>query len=159
MLTCRSSVFLCMTVVFSCLAFGSPGRADAGGGLRAGFSSSPDQFLIGGQLELAPIAHNLYIIPSGELGFGDNLTTVSFNGDLQYRFDSHSEVRFYAGGGVAVYLANPDGPVGSDTNFGVNALGGIFFNRKSSSPMFVELKAGLADKVPDWKAVFGVNFR
>ena len=153
----RLIAFLFTALALSCFALGSPALATTGG-LRAGFSSSPDQFLVGGQLELSPVAHNLYIIPSAELGLGDNLTSISFNGDLQYRFVSHSALRFYAGGGLALYLVNPDGPVGSDTNFGVNALGGMFFNRNSKSPMFVELKAGLSDRVPDWKAVFGVNF-
>ncbi len=158
MLTSRSKALLCTIVGFCCIAAVPFARAYADGGLRAGFSSAPDQFLVGGQLELAPVAHNLYIVPSAELGLGDNLTSLSFNGDLQYRFVTHSQVRFYAGGGLSLYVANPDGPVGSDTNLGVEALGGLFFNRKSGTPMFVELKLGLTDRVPDWKAVFGVNF-
>lgn len=158
MLASRSKALLCAVVAFCCVAAVPFARAHADGGLRAGFSSSPDQFLVGGQLELSPVAHNLYIVPSGELGLGDNLTSLSFNGDLQYRFVSRSKVRFYAGGGLSLYVANPDGPVGSDTNLGVEALGGVFFNQRSGTPMFVEVKLGLTDRVPDWKAVFGINF-
>jgi hypothetical protein len=158
MLTSRSKALLCTIVALCWVAAVPSARAYANGGLRGGFSSNPDQFVVGGQLELSPVAHNLYIVPSGELGLGNSVTTLSFNGDLQYRFVTHSKVRFYAGGGLSLYVANPDGPVGSSTNLGVEALGGLFFNQRSGTPMFVELKLGLTDRVPDWKAVFGINF-
>ena len=153
----RSRGLLVSLAVLCCLACVSIAHADVSGGLRVGFSSSPDQFLVGGQLELSPVAHNLYIVPSGEVGFGDHATTLSFNGDLQYRFVVHSEVRPYAGGGLAVYYVNVDGG-GSDTNLGADILGGIFFNQHSSNPMFVEAKLGLTDEVPDWKFIYGINF-
>ena len=153
----RSRGLLVSLVALSCLACVSIAHADVSGGLRVGFSSSPDQFLVGGQLELPPVAHNLYIVPSGEVGFGDHATTLSFNGDLQYRFVVHSEVRPYAGGGLAVYYVNVDGG-GSDTNLGADILGGVFFNQNSSNPMFVEAKLGLTDEVPDWKFIYGINF-
>ncbi len=133
--------------------------ADTSAGLRGGFSSGPDQFLIGGQINFSPVGENLYIVPSGEAGFGNNAFTLSFNGDLQYRFDVKrgSEVRPYAGGGLSLYYVNLDGG-GSDTNMGVDVLGGIFFGRTSGNPMFIEAKAGLTDEVPDWKFIFGINF-
>ena len=158
MFTWRPRTTLCTTVVISCLTLAYAACADASGGLRAGFSSNPDQVLLGGQLELAPVAHNLYIIPSGDLGLGDDATTLSFNGDLQYRFVSRSSVRFYAGGGLSLFYVNVNNGGGSDTNLGLSALGGMFFNRNSKNPMFVEVKAGLTDEVPDWRTVFGVNF-
>src|SRR5262249_39336264 len=136
----------------------STARADVSGGLRAGFSSSPDQVLVGGQLELSPVAENLYIIPSGEVGFGDDATTLSFNGDVQYRFKTHGDVRPYARRRLMVYYFNLDNG-GSDTNLGADILGGIYFNRNSSNPMFVDVKLGLTDEIPDWKFIFGLNFR
>jgi hypothetical protein len=140
------------------LALPGAGQADTSVGLHGGFSSGPDQFIIGPHLNLSPVAENLYIVPSGEVGFGDNLTTLAFNGDLQYRFETSSEVRPYAGGGVTLLWFNPDGPGDSDTNLGVNILGGIFFGRLNGQPMFVDVKAGLTDEVPDWKFQFGINF-
>ena len=154
----RSRGLLVSIVALSCLTWVPLAHADVSGGLRAGFSSSPDQFLVGGQLELSPVADQLYIVPSAEVGFGDDLTTLSFNGDLQYRFVAHSAVRPYAGGGLSVYYVNVSGGGGSDTNLGADVLGGIFFNEHSSNPMFVEAKLGLTDEVPDWKFIFGVNF-
>ena len=154
----RRSTLLVTMAALGCLALASTADAEVYGGLRVGFSSTPDQVLVGGQFELSPVAENLYIIPSGELGFGDHATTLSFNGDIQYRFKVHSEVRPYAGGGITVYYFNLDGG-GSDTNLGAEALGGIFFNRNSSNPMFVDVKLGLTDEVPDWKFIYGINFK
>jgi len=130
--------------------------AHAAGGLRGGLSSGPDQVLFGAQLEFSPIAKNLYIVPSVEAGFGDDLFTLHFNGDLQYRFSVDGGVRPYAGGGVSIVYADPDGGGDSNTDIGVNALGGIYFGK--STPMFVQLDLGLTDEVPDLKAVFGINF-
>jgi len=153
----RPRDFLFLLAAVSCLTWVSPAHATSGG-LRAGFSSTPDQFIVGGQLEFSPVAEHLYIVPSGEVGFGDHATTLAFNGDLQYRFLVHdSKVHPYAGGGLTVYYVNVDGG-GSDTNLGADILGGMFFNERSGTPMFVEAKLGLTDEVPDWRFVFGVNF-
>ena len=154
----RPRDFLFLLAAVSCLTWASLAHADVSGGLRVGFTSSPDQFIVGGQLELSPVAEHLYIVPSGEVGFGDHATTLAFNGDLQYRFLVHdSKVHPYAGGGLAVYYVNVDGG-GSDTNLGADILGGMFFNERSGNPMFLDVKLGLTDEVPDWKFAFGVNF-
>jgi hypothetical protein len=135
------------------------GRATTRVGLHGGFSSNPDQFVVGPHLNLDPVADNLYIIPSGEVGFGDHAFTMAFNGDVQYRFVVHrSKVHPYAGGGLTMLFVDPDGPGGSDTNLGVTALGGIFFGELNGRPMFVDVKLGLTDEVPDWKFQFGFEF-
>ena len=157
--TFRPVTGLLMIVALFC--FVAPAHAEVSGGLRAGFSSSPDQVLVGGQLNLDAVSSHVYIVPSGEAGFGDNAFTLSFNGDVQYRFDVRdSKVRPYAGGGLTVYYFNLDNDFGGgdDTNLGVTILGGIFFGRESGHPMFVEAKAGLTDEVPDWKFIFVINF-
>ena len=154
----QSSVCLVLTAgILLLLAPGPAARADVATGLRGGISVNPDQFLFGGQLEFAPIAKQLYVVPSGEAGFGDDLFTLSFNGDLQYRFRAHSDVKPYAGGGLALYFVDSDFG-GSDTQLGVNILGGIYFGRNSRKPMFIDAKLGISDEVPDWKFVFGVTF-
>ena len=139
-------------------ASASAARADVSAGVRGGLSVDPDQVLFGGHLEFPRIADRLYVVPSAEAGFGDDLFTLSFNGDLQYRFKVRSEVRPYAGGGLSLYFVDSDFG-GSDTQLGVNILGGIFFGRRASRPMFIEAKVGLTDEMPDWKFLFGVTFR
>jgi hypothetical protein len=156
MITSRPSRFL---IAIAALVLGAAPlavRAETSFGLRGGLSVDPDQFLIGGHINFSPIADNVYIVPSAEAGFGDDIFTLSFNGDVQYRFDTDSGVRPYAGGGLSLYYVDFDG--GSDTELGVDVLGGIFFNQDSDTPMFVEAKAGLTDEVPDWKFIFGINF-
>jgi hypothetical protein len=152
------AALLMMVALFSLSA--APARADVSGGFRVGFSADPDQVLVGGQLNLDPVSSHVYIVPSGEAGFGDDAFTLSFNGDVQYRFDVQEKVRPYAGGGLTVYYVNFDNDFGGgdDTNVGVTILGGIFFGRDSGHPMFAEAKAGLTDEVPDWKFIFGINF-
>ena len=153
----RRFTFVLAVATTLLLVTAGAGRADTSLGLHGGFSSGPDQFVIGPHLNLSAIADHLYIVPSGELGFGDNLTTIAVNGDVQYRFVVHrSKVRPYAGGGLTLFIFDPKGPGGSDNNLGINALGGIYFG--SHRPMFLDLKAGLSDKVPDWKLQLGINF-
>ena len=136
----------------------SVASAESSIGIRGGFSSHPDQILIGAHFQPPPIAKQLYIVPSGEAGFGDDAFTLSFNGDLEYQFGPQGTVRPYAGGGLSLYYVNVDNG-GSDTNLGANALGGLLFDRKSGWPIFLELKLGLTDEVPDWKIVAGLMFR
>jgi len=155
----RPRDFLFPLAAVACLTLGSAAHANTSGGVRVGFSSTPDQFLVGGQLNFSPVAEHLYIVPSGELGLGDHAATLAFNGDLQYRCLVHdSKVHPYAGGGLSVYYVNLEHGGGSDTNLGADILGGMFFNERSGNPMFVEAKLGLTDEVPDWKFIFGINF-
>jgi hypothetical protein len=153
----RSLVRLTLTAVAAlvCLSSLAP-TAEADGGLRGGFSDDPDQFLFGGQLELSPLGENVYFVPSAEAGFGSDLFSLSFNGDFQYRFDTDGGVRPYVGAGVALWWFDSDNSNDSETEFGVNALGGIYFG--SDPRMFVDLKLGLTDDIPDLKFIFGVNF-
>jgi len=136
----------------------SAASAESSIGLRGGISSNPDQILFGAHFQPPPVAKNLYIVPSGEMGFGDDAFTLSFNGDLEYQFGREGSVRPYAGGGLSLYYVNVDNG-GSDSNLGVSALGGLLFDRESGWPIFVELKLGLSDEVPDLKALVGVMFR
>jgi hypothetical protein len=133
-------------------------RAETSVGLRGGLSVDPDQVLIGVHIQPPPVGRNLYVVPSAEAGFGNDLFTLSFNGDLQYQFGAGQEVRPYAGGGLSLYYVNVDHG-GSDTEFGVNALGGLLFERKSGNPIFLEMKLGLTDRMPDWKFLVGLMFR
>ena len=149
-----------LAILAAALLLVTTGHAEAhtSAGLHGGFSSSPDQFVIGPHLNLSAVGEDLYVVPSGEIGFGDNVLTLAFNGDLQYRFVVHrSKVRPYAGGGMTMFFFDPDGPGGSSTNLGVNLLGGIFFGEMNRRPMFLDFKVGLTNEVPDWKLQFGFN--
>ena len=154
----RFTVVLALSTTLLLVSAGT-GLARTSWGLHGGFSSNPDQFIVGPHVNLDAVGEHLYIVPSGEVGFGDHVTSLSFNGDLQYRFVVHdSKVHPYAGGGLSLYYFNVNGGGGSDTNLGVDILGGIFFGEANGKPLFVDFKAGLTDRVPDWKLQFGFNF-
>lgn len=165
----RLTARLFFTPAFSLLAvlaLAPASHAEVWGGVRGGFSFDPDQVNLGGQLEFDPVADNLYIVPSGELGLGDDAFTLSFNGDLQYRFQTQGKVRPFLGGGLTLFFIDYDrnrfgssfGGDDSATDLGVSFVGGIMFRSGSGHPMFVEARLALTDEIPDGKIMFAVNF-
>ena len=80
--------------------------AQAGFGLRGGFGLEPDQFVVGGQAEIGNLAF-ARIVPSVDVGFGDNVTTIAFNGDFLLRVDiPDASIELYGGGGPTVLYAD-----------------------------------------------------
>lgn len=132
-------------------------------GPHVGFSSGPDQFVVGGQLQMGSVAPRLDFVPSADLGFGDNMTLVSLNGDFRYRLDTRTTWQPYVGGGVGIHFVsfNNNGPGNSDnsdTVAGGHLLFGADVANANRSRFFVELKLGFAD-APDMKALAGWSFR
>jgi hypothetical protein len=132
-------------------------------GFRAGFSTSPDQLVLGGQMSIAEVAPNLSFDPNIELGFGDNMTIVAFNLEMHYHFDlANSSWRPYVGGGAGINLIQQDQPPGvSDDSF-TKVAGDILIGAgvptRSGNRFFSELKVGLGDWAPDLKVLVGWNF-
>ena len=156
--TLRISFLAALSAVF--LAVASHAWAGYPAGVRGGFSSDPDQFVFGAQMEFPPLAKNLYLVPSGEVGIGDDAFSLAVNGDVQYRFHTSSGLIPYAGGALSIYYFDPDADnADSNTDIGVSALGGLFFGSASGPPLFIDVKLGLTDEIPDWKFMFGVMFK
>ena len=134
-------------------------------GLRAGFSTSPDQLLLGGQMSISEVAPNLSFDPNIDLGFGDNATIIAFNLDMHYHFDiTGSTWRPYVGAGAGINWIQVDLPPGvSDDSF--TRVSGSFIlgagvPTQSGSRFFSELKVGLGDSsTADLKLLVGWNFR
>ncbi len=153
-----AAAFLTSVVAFSA----SPASAQFG--VRAGYSFTPDQVVLGAHYMLPIGTSGLHLIPSAEVAFGDDAFTIYGNGDLVYRFNAGS-VKPYLGGGVSVVNYDPDDievlgetvDVESDTEVAFTALGGAWFNAGGSTPWFVEGKIGLDDKSPDVKVMVGVG--
>lgn len=128
-------------------------------GPRIGLSINPDQFVIGGQLHF-PLndPRGLGIDPSLELGVGDDITTIQFNGDVMYHFENAGpRWNPYVGAGLGIAFFDANNGGGSDTETGVNLIGGLRFRQRSGSHLFTELRLGVAD-VPDAKIIVGWNF-
>ena len=126
-------------------------------GVRAGVSLDPEQFVLGVYAGFGELARNLSVRPSADLGFGDNVTTLVLNGDLQYSFrDTDWSGVPYVGGGIALSYFNFDGG-GDDTGIGLNAYAGIERSLADYTSGHLEARLGF-DEVPEFKLIAGFGF-
>jgi hypothetical protein len=135
-------------------------------GVHAGFSVDPDQFVFGGHAIMAEPLIGWQLHASLDFGFGDNVTSIIGNGDFVYAFPelATADWRFYVGGGVGVGQYSYDHPDptppgfdDSDTQFGLNIVGGITRRLLSGNELLGELRIGVED-MPDVKIVAGFTF-
>ena len=137
---------------FVFLLIASPAAAQVTAGVRAGASDDPDQFYFGGHVETAPLDDNIYFRPNVEIGVGDNVTTLTFNFELAYKFPTTwDQWRPYVIGGPALVVYDTDNDTsahgGFNIGFGVEHRGGLFG----------EVKAGMIDS-PEFKVGIGFRF-
>jgi len=156
---------LVLILVFGALSAVPVAHADAvigGVGPRVGASINPDQLVFGGQLIIGEIAPDLTFDPNLEFGFGDHATVIAANFDAHYHFViSGSSWRPYAGAGLGINFIEIDRGFGndaSDTEVGLNLIGGAGVPTSSGNRFFGELKLGLGD-IPDLKIMVGWNFK
>lgn len=142
-----------------------PAAAAAGAftyyGPQLGFSSGPDQFVVGGHLQWNNVAPRLDFAPGVDLGFGNSETLVSLNGDFHYRIATSTTWQPYVGGGVGIHFANASGSTttgSSDTRAAGHFIVGAMVPAAGRSRFFTELKLGMGDG-PDLKALAGWNYR
>ncbi len=137
------------------------GYVTSGFGPRVGFSTGPDQFVVGGQLVIGEVAPDLTFDPSVEIGIGDHETLFGANFDLHYHFHTRSTWRPYVGAGATVNVVNYDqqdfGNRDSQTFGGGSLIVGAGAPTRSGSRFFGELKLGLGD-VPNAKFMVGWLF-
>jgi hypothetical protein len=129
----------------------------AGFGPRIGISSSPDQLIVGGQLVFPDFAPQLSAVPSVELGFLDNETTVAINGDFLYHFVVKSSTwKPYAGAGAALVVSQPENG-DSSTDAGMNLILGADVPTRTGNKFFGEFRIGVGD-ISSLKIIVGWNF-
>ena len=131
-------------------------------GPHLGFSQGPNQFVIGGHLQWGDVAPQLDFVPGIDLGFGDNVTLISLNGDFHYRIQTKTTWQPYVGGGVGLHFASFDNPGfgqnDSSTDAGGHFIAGADVATKGHSRFFAEIKLGFGDS-PDLKGLAGWSFR
>jgi hypothetical protein len=130
-------------------------------GPRLGFSTDPDQLVVGGQMDFGEIAPDVVFTPNLELGVGDNAIVFAVNADIHYHFKIEgSEWRPYLGGGLGANFVDFDGPIGSETAIGANLIVGAIVPTRTGSRFFTEARFLLGDAVlPDLKLMVGWNFK
>jgi hypothetical protein len=127
-------------------------------GARAGYSSNPDQFVIGGQAVIGSVAPFIQLAPSLDLGFGNNVSTTALNIDLQFNLPSLPKIspNIYVGAGPTLVMANPD-KGNSDTEVGISLVAGLRIPMAGISYYNLETRFGL-NNVPDLKVLLGIMF-
>lgn len=130
-----------------------------GWGPRLGLTIDPDQFHVGAHLDFGNFARHVRFQPNIELGFGDNLTLVATNFEAAYRFRENWDVWTpYLGGGLGLNFASYDGPGdNSNTDIGINFMGGVERGLSNGDRFFTEVKLGVVDS-PDVKVTVGWTF-
>lgn len=131
-------------------------------GLHLGFGDSPDQVFFGGQFTIGDVGPNIDLVPMIDIGFGDNATIISLNGDFRYRFDVSGQTwQPYAGAGIGFHFVSFDsrGPFQdtSDTFGGGHFILGVDAPTRSGNRFFTDLKIGIGDS-PDLKIEAGWGF-
>lgn len=132
-----------------------------GWGPRFGVSSGPDAVHVGAHFDYGNFAEHVRFQPNIELGFGDHVNVYAFNAEAAYRFSSQWDAWTpYLGGGLGANIKSIDVPGGgtdSQSDLGVNLLGGIEKGLSNGDRFFLELKLSLND-VPDTKVTAGWTF-
>jgi hypothetical protein len=125
-------------------------------GPRVGFSTGPDQFIVGIGL-VRPLGSRLELAPSLDFGFADNGNSISLNGDVRYTIGSASRLKPYVGAGLTYTTFNPDADnVDTSNELGANLLGGIWLNKDRWPEFNLEARLGLGD-VPDFEVMLGFS--
>lgn len=131
-----------------------------GWGPRLGLTADPDQIHVGAHLDYGDLTRHVRLQPNVEVGFGDDVTLVALNFEGTYRFGSRWDAWTpYLGGGPSLQFVGSDDRLGdgSNTEAGLNFLGGIDRVMSSGSRFFMETKLGLID-APDFKFTVGWTF-
>ena len=136
-------------------AVAAPSYAQVSGGVRAGVSGTPNQFVFGGHVETKELADHLTFRPNVEIGVGNSATFVTINFEFAYWLpDKKTDPwHFYVGGGPAAVIAHFNN-VTTSTGGGFNFLVGV----QNKGGLFTELKIGVADS-PNVKFVVGYVFK
>ncbi|MBK7703923.1 MAG: hypothetical protein IPI34_14065 [bacterium] len=137
------------TIAAALLLAATPALAQSGWGVRGGLTIDPDQVHVGAHVNAGEIFNDGYFLPNVEVGFSDHGRLIALNPEMVYRFDKSSRSRwgFYIGGGLGINIYDwDDGPRDnhddSDTELGLNILGGMSRARRGGGDVFMELKLG-----------------
>jgi hypothetical protein len=132
----------------------------AGWGPRIGASLEPDQIFFGVHLDYGNFGRHVRFQPNLELGLGDHVKLFTLNAEIVYRLNSTWEAWSpYLGLGIGANIksVDSDGSNNSQTDMGINLIGGFEKGFYSGNRFFVETKISVND-VPDIKVAIGWTF-
>ena len=126
-----------------------------GFGLRGGFGLDPDQFVLGAQFSLGKALSIARVVPSVDVGFGDNMTTIDFNADFLLRLIVEgTSFGFYGGGGPTLaYIDFKNSS--SDWKLGLSVTVGAQVPILKKNATNIEARLGIGD-IPDFRLLFAL---
>ncbi|MBI4720799.1 MAG: hypothetical protein HY770_06190 [Chitinivibrionia bacterium] len=156
----RYAILMSLAVIVAGLSVsgaGAMGQKRGIGIIPVGFSINPDQYVLGLQAEFDEM-YKTRFAPSVDVGFGDDVTLVSFNLDLKVDLFSppNSGSTLYAGAGGTIAYIDPKN-FDSDTEIGMSLLGGIKLGMGEKNYYSIEARYGIGD-IADFKLLGGVMF-
>ncbi len=137
-------------------ALAQDGQAPSGlgFGLRGGFGLDPDQFVVGAQFSLGKAFAITRVVPSVDVGFGDNVTTIDFNADFLLRLIvEDTSFGLYGGGGPT--LAFLDFKNDSKWKLGLSVVVGAQLPIIKRHATNIEARFGIGD-IPDFRLLLAL---
>lgn len=127
-------------------------------GFRAGLGQDPDQFVVGAFAVMGKLGPRARVVPSVDIGFGDNKTVTNLNLDLRWYLISlpESGVKLYGSAGPTLALISAN-KGGNNTEFGVTLTAGARIPMRGGKRYNVEARFGFGD-IPDFRVMIGVLF-
>jgi hypothetical protein len=120
----------------------------------------PDQIHVGAHMDFGNFFQHVRFQPNLDLGFGDDVTVVTANFEAAYRFGRRwSAWTPYVGGGpaLAYYRIDTPGDDDSESDGGLNLIGGIERGLERGNRLSLQATFGLGD-VPEFKLTLGWTF-
>ncbi len=152
-----------VVVALALVSLSSLAIAAVGVGPRVGVSSDPDQIFGGIHWNYGEITRNVQLRPSVELGLGDDVFSLAANADVAYEFTTSGRWKPYLGGAVSLFYYKFDVPFrvnrdDDDISAGLSLVGGARTQRSNGGEFLIDLKLGLTNRTPDFKAAVGWTF-
>jgi hypothetical protein len=122
--------------------------------LRAGAYLDAEAAFVGAEYRLR-ITPELKLAPNLEWVFPENATYFAMSMDLHWDFKTKSRVKPWLGGGLGIYVVDPEGSGGSDTDVGANFVAGL--GLKGELMPYVQLKVVVKGDTETVLA-FGIRF-
>lgn len=150
--------FVIVLLVLACA-----GTAVAGAipplGIRGGYTNweDSDQFHLGAHAKLGDLFQNVAFTPGFEIGFDSDITVLTLNGDVAYRFTELFEAPWGPYGGGSLSFNFVDWYGSSNTDLGLSLLAGTTYDLDGGNQLLGEIRVGLMDS-PGFKLTFGYTF-
>jgi hypothetical protein len=151
-------------LAFAVLLMPGIARAEIDLGVRTGLYSDADAGFLGAEL-LMDVTRRWFFNPNFEYVFVDDGHLYTLNLDAHYDFPTgRAPYSVWAGGGPAVIFNRFDAPPGcrrcrstSDTDLGLNLLGGVGFGKRQPIRPYIQGKVTLSNNT-EASIAFGIRF-